>query len=136
MAGPYVTISTPPIITTVVTSATNATTTSTTDVQMTGMTSTPIAGTYFITFSAGVQQNISGDTITVSIYSNGVIDTASTRVSAPFAGGTLTAGQGSCIYATQGIVTVNGSQAIEIRWHVSGGTGTVFNRSMILLKIG
>jgi hypothetical protein len=132
----YVSISTPPIQTTQITSTSNATTTSTTDVLMTGMTVTPIAGTYLVIFSAVVQQAGAGQSVTVSIYSNAVQDTASIRDFAPFDGGTLSALSASCCCATQGIYTVNGSQVIQIEWHVSGSAGTVFQRNMTLLKIG
>lgn len=133
---PYISISSPPISTTQVTATSNATTTSGTDVLMTGMTTTPIAGTYFVMFSAVVQQAGAGQSVTVSIYSNAVQDTASIRDFAPFDGGTLSAGSASCVCTTQGVYTVNGSQVIQIEWHVSGSTGTVFQRNLTLLKIG
>lgn len=134
MSG-YVTISTPPIQTTIVSSATSITTTSGTDAVMTGMTVTPIAGTYFVIFTGNVQMNLAGDFIFNSIYMGGTQDTTSILQFAPFAGGTLTAGQASVPITNQGVYTVNGSQAIDIRWHVSGGTGTSTNRKMTLLRI-
>lgn len=132
----YIAISTPPIQTTQITSTSNATTTSTSDVLMTTMTATPIAGTYLVMFSAVVQQNAAGDSATISIYVNGTQDANSVRDFAPFDGGALSAGQASCVASVQGVYTVNGSQSIAIQWHVSGGTGTVFQRNMTLLKIG
>lgn len=136
MASDYGRISTPPIISTQITSTTNATTTSGTDVLMTSMTTTPIAGTYFVMFSGVVQQNAAGNSATISIYVNGVQDTASIRDFAPFDGGTLSAGSASCVATTQGVYTVDGVSAIAIEWHVSGGTGTVFQRNLTLLRIG
>lgn len=132
----YVSVSTPPIQSSNVTAASNATTTSGTDAVMTGMTTTPIAGTYLVIFTGVIQQNISGDTITISIYTGGTQDTTSIMTAAPFAGGTLTAGQASVPFVTHGVYTVNGSQAIALEWHVSGGTGTVFQRKMTVVKIG
>lgn len=132
----YVTVSSPPIQTTEITSTSNATTTSGTDALMTGMTTTPVAGTYLVIFSAVVQQAGAGQSVTVSIYNGGVQDTASVRTFAPFDGGSLSAGNASCCCATQGVYTVNGSQVIQIEWHVSGSTGTVFQRNMTLIKIG
>jgi len=134
--NPYLDISTPPIQATQVTSTTNATTTSTSDVLMTSMTTTPIAGTYFVIFTGVVQQAGAGQSVTVSIYVNGVIDSASVVDFAPFDGGTLSATSASCVCTTQGVYTVNGSQSIAIQWHVSGSTATVFQRKMTLLKIG
>jgi len=133
---PYIGVSTPPIQSTQITSTSNATTTSTSDVLMTGMTVTPIAGTYLVLFSAVVQQNDAGNSATVSIYSAGVQDPASVRDFAPFDGGTLSAVNASCVCAIQGVYTVNGSQVIQVEWHVSAGTGTVFQRNLILIKIG
>lgn len=132
----YISISTPPIQTTQITATATATTTSTSDVLMTGMTVTPIAGTYFVMFTGVVQQAGAGQSATVSIYNAGVQDTASVRDFAPFDGGTLSAGNASCVCATQGVYTVNGSQVIQIEWHVSGSTGSVFQRNLTLLKIG
>lgn len=132
----YVTISTPPIQSSDVTATSNATTTSGTDAVMTGMTTTPIAGTYFVIFTGVIQMNISGDSITISIYVGGTQDATSIMDAAPFAGGTLTAGQASVPFVTHGVYTVNGAQAIALEWHVSGGTGTVFQRKMTVVKIG
>lgn len=132
----YLSISTPPITSTQTTATASATTTSTTDVLMTSMTVTPIAGTYFVIFTGVVQQNTAGSTATVSIYSNAVQDTASVQTFAPFDGGALSSGQASCVCVTHGVYTVNGSQAIAIQWHVSAGTGTVFQRKLTVLKIG
>lgn len=132
----YVTVTPAPIQTTQVTSTSNATTTSTTDVLMTGMSVTPIAGTYLVIFSAVVQQAGAGQSVTCSIYSGGVQDTASIRDFAPFDGGTLSSGSASCCCATQGVYTVNGAQVIQIDWHVSGSTATVFQRNLTLVRIG
>jgi hypothetical protein len=136
MAANYVTISTPPIQTTEVTSTTNATTTSGTDALMTGMTITPIQGTYLVMFSSVVQSSGAGQGVTVSLYVGGTQDATSVRDAAPFDGGTLSATQASCGIMTHGIYTVNGSQAIAVEWHVSGGTATVFQRKLSVIKIG
>lgn len=136
MASPYAVISTPPIQSSNVTATSTATTTSTSDVLMTSMTITPIQGTYLAIFTGVIQQNIAGDSITISFYVNGVQDATSVMDAAPFAGGTLTAGQASVPFVTHGVYTVTGSQAIAIEWHVSGGTGTVFQRKLSLIKIG
>lgn len=132
----YVTISTPPIQSSKVVSVTTVTTTSTTDVLMTGMTITPIAGTYLVLFTGVIQQNAAGSSATISIYNNGVQDVDSVMTMAPFDGGALSAGQASCAGVTHGVYAVNGSQAITIEWHVSGGTGSVFQRKLSAIKIG
>lgn len=136
MAAGYVTISTPPITTTEVTSTTNATTTSATDALMTGMTITPIQGTYLVMFSAVVQSNSAGNSVTVSIYVGGTQDATSIRTASPFDGGTLSATQASCGIMTHGIYTVTGAQAITVEWSRSAGTATVFQRKLSVIKIG
>lgn len=136
MSSSYVSISSPPILTTGVSSVSTATTTSGTDAVMTGMTQTPIVGTYLAIFTGVIQQNIAGDSVTISFYVNGVQDTASIMDFAPFDGGALSATQASCCAVTHGIYTVAGGQAIEIRWHVSGGTASAFQRKFTLIRIG
>lgn len=135
MSSPFANIATPPIQSTRVTSSGNVTTTSGTDAVMSGMTVTPIAGTYFVIFTGAIQMNIAGDFVSVSIHSGGVQDTSSIVRAAPFAGGTLTSGQASVPWTTQGVYTVDGTQAIAVEWSVSGGTGTSFERNMTLLRI-
>jgi hypothetical protein len=136
MASPYINIATPPIQSSNVTATSSATTTSGTDAVMTGMTITPIQGTYIAIFTGVIQQNTAGDSITISFYVGGTQDATSIMDFAPFCGGTLTSGSASCCAVTQGVYTVNGSQAIAIEWHVSGGTGTVFQRKLTVVKIG
>lgn len=132
----YPNISTPPIQATEVTSTSNATTTSGTDALMTGMTITPIQGIYLVMFSAVIQSSGAGQGVTVSLYVGGAQDTSSLRDAAPFDGGTLSATQASCGIMTHGVYTVSGSQAITVEWHVSGGTATVFQRKLSVIKIG
>lgn len=132
----YINIATPPIETTDATSTTNATTTSGTDALMTGMTITPIQGTYLVIFSAVVQSSNAGQGVTISLYVGGTQDATSIRDAAPFDGGTLSSTQASCGMMTHGIYTVSGSQAIAVQWHVSGGTATVFQRKLSVIKIG
>lgn len=133
---PYISISTPPIQNGLVSATSSATTTSGTDALMTGMTITPIAGTYLVIFSGAIQQNSAGNSVTFSIYNNGVQDATSIMDIAPFDGGALSSTTASCCGITQGVYTVNGSQVIQIEWHVSGGTGTVFQRKLTYIKIG
>jgi hypothetical protein len=105
------------------------TTTSTTYTLLTGATITPPAGTYYVNFNCstvnsgnGAQRNF------FSIYVGGVQNTSTERVTG-IAGGSYTN------ISTSGIATVNGSQAIEIRWRVAAGTGTVLGRNLTILKL-
>lgn len=136
MSAQYIAIATPPIQTTEVTATANATTTSGTDAVMTGMTITPIQGTYLIMFSSVVQSSLAGNSVSVSLYIGGTQDATSIRTVAPFDGGTLSATTASCGVMTHGIYTVTGSQAITVEWSRSGGTATVFQRKLSVLKIG
>lgn len=112
----------------------DTTTTSTTDVLVNSMTNTPAAGTYLVWFSAGVDHSNQSVAVVVSIYSGGSLKTDSVRSPIPRFNGvgaiTLTP-----IVATNGIVTVNGSQAIEIRWKTASGTATMHQRTLNLLKV-
>lgn len=132
----YITVSTPPISTVTVTATGSNTMTSGTDALIPSMTATPIAGTYLAIFTGVIQQANAGQSVTISIYDNGVQDATSVMDFAPFAGGTLTSGSASCCAVTQGVYTVNGSQVIQVEWHVSGGTATIFQRKFTLVKIG
>lgn len=105
------------------------------DALMTGMTLTPVAGTYLVWFSCDINAPNAGSVISVSIYVGGVQKADSLRKVEPFAGGTLTTGSARGSVVTNGEVTVNGSQAIEIRWSASAGTMTVAARTMNILRV-
>jgi hypothetical protein len=113
-----------------VTSTTNTTTTSTTDVLMAGMTMTPVAGQYTVFFSTTLQHSNNNQTVYLSIYAGGVQEAYSEKmvqsprwVNAGYAG------------FTQAIVTVNGSQSIELRWRTTSGTATALRRSMMIVRV-
>lgn len=113
----------------------NITVTSTTDILLTGMTITPPAGVYLVIFSTWLTHSNGNDTITMSIYVGGVQKTDSIRLAIPFVGA-LSAITQDMPLTTNGIVTVNGSQAITIEWHTNGGTGTAHNGTLNILKVG
>lgn len=112
----------------------NITTTSATDVLMTGMTTTPVAGTYLVIFSTWLTHSNGNATITVSIYSGGSQKADSIRVAIPFNGSVGSITQDIPL-ATNGIVTVNGSQAVAIEWHTSTGTATAHNGTLNLIRV-
>jgi len=115
----------------------SATTTSTTDVLMTGMTITPVSGTYKVMFSSTISSNTTGSTITISIYSNGTQVAHSVRALTPqFTTGVLASASINMNVTTQAMVTVSGTQAIEIRWKIAGGgTATVNQRAMDVFRM-
>jgi hypothetical protein len=105
----------------------NITTTSTTDVA-TNVTRTPPAGTYLTYFSGSVENSGSNESVFTSIWAAGSQVTASERETF---NNRANDASGFCSEAR---VTVNGSQAIEGRWRVSGNTGTMHGRTMILIS--
>jgi hypothetical protein len=106
------------------------TTTSLTDVLMVGMTQTPATGTYLVMWTGSVVNSANGTERTwVSIYSGGTQVTATER-SIGTSGGAYSPA------ITHAIVTVNGSQAIELRWRAAGGTSTVHSRRLSIARVG
>lgn len=135
MSSKYGSISFQGLNSTEVSFSSNITTTSATDVVMTGMTITPIAGMYLVLFSTWFTHSNGNATITTSLYAGGVQKADSIRVTIPFVGAlsAITQDIGCTI---NGVVTVNGSQALTIEWHTSTGTATAHNGTFDILKIG
>lgn len=135
MASGYVTFSPTALNPSEISATADATTTSGTDVLLTGMTTTPAAGTYLVLFSSSITSNAAGAAITSSFYVAGVQKADSIRKISPFDGGTLSATTARGAMVIQGLIAVTGSQAIEVRWSISSGTGTCGPRTMNLIKV-
>lgn len=118
-----------------ITSVSAATTTSGTDALITSMTTTPAAGTYLVLFNSTMKASAAGSTITYSYYLAGSQVAATVRPISPFDGGTLSSLTATGAASLQSIITVNGSQAIEVRWNTSAGTATCNDRSLITLRV-
>lgn len=110
-----------------------ASTTATSYILLPDMITTPVAGSYLVTFSAACFTDDGSAIYNIAIFVDGSIITHSVRIialsflSATFQGGSLN---------TQAVVTVDGTQDVEIRQSRSGaGTMFVLNRSMELLKL-
>lgn len=117
-----------------VTSTSGMSINSTTDVLITTMTITPPAGIYRVHFEAAVTVGTAGSTLGFGIYVGGSQVASADR---PFSVlGGVAPGGGINWYGTTQTVTVNGSQAIEIRGRRSAGTTTVGNRAMNILRVG
>lgn len=130
----YLTISTP--LTAVEESGTSTiTTTSGTNALMAGMTITPPAGTYLVWFSCAIKSSNAGSTQSVSFYVGGTQKADSVRVVGAFDGGTLSATTAICGVAINGLITVDGSQAITVEWSTTGGTATAIGRTLNTLRI-
>lgn len=106
------------------------TTSSLTDTLIVGMSITPASGTYLATFSASVLNSGNGASrLFVSIYSGAVrVDYSEREIGI--------AGGANVPVHTNAIVTVNGSQAIEVMWRAVAGTNTARKRSLTLIRLG
>lgn len=116
-------------VTSVAEASGDITTTSTSDVLATSMTLTPAAGTYQVWFTTSVDNGSNNTRVFASIYAGGVQTAASER---QFARATQAI---TGVLATSAKVTVNGSQAIEALWRVSAGTGTMHQRTLVIMKV-
>jgi hypothetical protein len=112
----------------------DTTTTSTTDVLMNTMTITPVAGTYLVSFSTTVDHSAQNVAVVISIYAGGTLKADSVRGPIPRTNA-IGAISMSMMASTNGVVTVNGSQAIEIRWKTASGTATAHQRTLDILRV-
>lgn len=122
------------LINTEVSATADTTTTSATDVLINAMTITPVAGTYMVWFSSYVDHSAQSVAVVVSIYSGGTLKTDSVRAPVPRFNALGAQSLAPCV-ATQGLVIVNGSQAIEARWKTASGTATSHQRTLNILRV-
>lgn len=113
--------------------ATNAGTIITPNV-MTGMTLTPVAGTYLIDFTSTVDHSNQSVAVTVSVFIAGAQKTDTVRSVVPRPNA-LGANSLTMEVAISTIGTVDGSQAIDIRWGTTAGTATVHQRTLRIVRI-
>lgn len=122
-------------VTTLTSSTSLISTTNTTDTLMTGQTITPPAGTYLVSGRAAVSATTNNRLVSVSIYAGGSKATGSEAAGFIRTGNaTFTSADISNI-KTDAIVTVNGSQAIELRWRTSGGTAQAQGYGLFIKKL-
>lgn len=117
------------LVTSIVEGTGTITTTSTTDVLATGMTLTPGAGTYIVWWTGSVTNSNNNGSDFMSVYANGVQAASSERTYNR--ANTSTTNSFACMAR----VTVAAGQTIEGRWRVSTGTGTMLQRSLVLLRV-
>ena len=115
------------------TGTTTITTTSTSYVQMSGMSLTPGAGTYLVMFSTSVLPPEDFNQL-ISLYVAGsqVIHTERQAQTAIAAHSDGPSGAGMSF---QTIETLTGGQTLDVRWRVTGGTGTTYERTLTLVRI-
>jgi len=116
----------------IVTSTTPASTTSGTHVLAAGMTITPAAGTYLVTFSATAGQTGNNDQVYIQVFAGGAAQGVEMEVRQ---GTTFFGGAGRYGIVAQAKVTVNGAQAIEGRFRQVGGTGILYSRSLSIVEV-
>jgi hypothetical protein len=105
-------------------------TTSTVYIELPGLTTTPAAGTYLVMASVESTNSGNGTTRnTIAVHVGGVL-VADTERSHGVAGGAQS------VVPVQTVVTVNGSEVIDLRAKVVAGTGTFTNRNLTLVRIG
>lgn len=115
--------------------ATGTTTTSSgTYTTLNSMTTVPVEGIHQVWFSCSLSNTGSGlfntpEETYFSVYVNGVQVTHSERES--------TAGDGGRhrTVACQCRIEVDGSQTVEVRWRVTGGTATCYARTLTTIKL-
>lgn len=117
-----------------VASTSNTTTTSATPVALNSMTLTPGAGTYWTIFNTSVQSTAGGNSVTMGIYANGVLQGETQNIQFPTAT-LINTGYPFFIGVHFPTVTVTAGQAITIQWSTNGGTATCLNRRLSLLRI-
>lgn len=116
-----------------VTSSSNTSTTSTSYTQVNSISSTPAAGTYMVSFTASGKGNSDDQEMQVCIYNDGSA-VAHTERDYGFEADANNNDRRFAIH-TQALVTVNGSQTIDVRYKTNTGTFSIYERSMVLLKV-
>lgn len=117
---------------TTVTATTSAATTSATYVQITTMTATPASGTYYVHFVSNYENSAGSATNTFGLHKAGTVVTYTEQIVGE--GGVDTDSYRTSI-SIQDIVTVNGSEVVDIKYKTSTGTLTVYNRSMMFVRL-
>lgn len=107
----------------------DTTTGSTTDVVVGSMTLTLGAGTYLVFFTSDWSNSTSNGSQWLSCFANGVQVPGSER---RYSRSTTSKRDGVALNC---VATVAAGQAIDIRWRVSGGTGTLGTRALSLIKV-
>lgn len=105
-------------------------TTSATDVQITGFTLTPMAGTYAIWFNSSNSSVVNNSMNYISLYKDGIQVTGTERVVQSVASNF------TFQMSAQGTATFNGAEQLRVYARVSTGTLTVNARSLIMIRLG
>lgn len=111
-------------------SSTTFTTSSSTDVLITGMAITPVSGRYGIWYSSDIEISTNNRDAEVVIFIDGVALERTRRtvqgVSSNFKSSHVTIGE----------ITVDGTEEVDIRVNISGGSLDVNSRRLLLIRLG
>jgi len=118
------------VVTYNVVSSTNFATSASVDTLITGMSVTPVAGTYGIWFSSANVGSGSGQELDCTIYAG------ATPIADSFRAGASPSGAHIFLLATQTIHTFDGLTACAIYVNANGSGMTVEQRSMLLIRFG
>ncbi len=113
-----------------VTVSSTITTTSTTPVNISGMTLTPPAGTYYFVFTGVGSVNNNSRRFNVQFAKDGVFETGSLM--------TILTTSAQSIVTTSFVISCNGANQIAVQWFISNGAGTLTlftQRSLTALKL-
>lgn len=113
-----------------VNAAGDITTTSTSYVVVTSLTITPVAGNYIAMFDSGVTHDTNNEKVYYAIFVNGVQVTNSERIFT-----CQNAAERNAATTHVNNITVDGTQAVDVRWKVDVGTGTMGNRILTLIRL-
>lgn len=118
----------------IVSAVSSTSTTSANYVTVNTMTSTPVSGIYLVTFSASAESTNTQANTFCALHKNGTIIDHTERLHNSATGSNSVRDIAFSIH-TQDIITVNGSDVIDVRFKTNSETFTIHQRSMILLKI-
>lgn len=108
----------------------------TTDAVITGMTiAAPPAGTYKISMAGDSSSANAGVVVTVHFRLNAGTPTGGNIKFSPFAGGTLTSGSQRVSFAKEIIVTLDGTNPLELWCSTSANTVTMANSSLTFVRL-
>lgn len=107
---------------------TTTTTASTSYVDMANMSRTPTAGTYLVQFSATVSNSDATKSVSVQLTGSAIVNASVREIS-------CTAANEKHQVHCAGVISVDGLTAIKTQWKVAGGTGSCYQRQLIVTKI-
>jgi hypothetical protein len=111
-------------------SSTTFTTSSATMVAVTGMTVTPASGTWAAWINTSIKISVNNALAKTQIFKDGVAVADSLRDT------TASGGNMDTMLSTMSVISVNGSQAIDMRAAVSSGSLEVQERTLLLIRLG